>query len=87
MIRPVATEVLLFLAPFALYAVFLIATRTGALDPDAWSTRVLAVLGVIAIACAAAGLAVVTQFSRAPTHSTYVPAHIENGKLVPGTIR
>jgi hypothetical protein len=27
------------------------------------------------------------QFSGAPPDSAYVPAHIENGKLVPGTTR
>jgi hypothetical protein len=33
MIRPVLTEVALFLAPFAAYAVFLWATRAGVLSP------------------------------------------------------
>ena len=27
------------------------------------------------------------QFSGAPPGSTYVPAHVENGKFVPGTTR
>ena len=35
MIRPVATEIALFLTPFALYAAFLIATRAGVLHPAA----------------------------------------------------
>jgi hypothetical protein len=86
MIRPLATELLLFLAPFALYAAFLFATRAGVFDPDAWSTRALLWLGLAAIVCAAIGLAVLMQFSRAPAHSKYVPAHIENGKLVPGRV-
>ena len=33
MIRPVFTEVALFLVPFLVYAVFLWATRAGVLDP------------------------------------------------------
>jgi hypothetical protein len=28
-------------------------------------------------------LALFVQFSGAPPHSTYIPAHLENGKLVP----
>ena len=37
MIRPVLTEIALFLAPFVVYAVFLWATRAGVLHPDSWS--------------------------------------------------
>ena len=38
MIRPVLTEVVLFVAPFVLYAVFLWATRARVLDPDGVAT-------------------------------------------------
>ena len=37
MIRPIFTEVALFVAPFAAYVLFLWATRTGVLDVSAWS--------------------------------------------------
>ena len=36
MIRPVLTELALFLAPFVVYAIFLWATRAGVLDPESW---------------------------------------------------
>ena len=36
MIRPVVTELVLFFAPFVLYAVFLVATRSGVFDPQSW---------------------------------------------------
>ncbi len=36
MIRTGATEVVLFLLPFALYAVFLLATRANVLHPESW---------------------------------------------------
>jgi hypothetical protein len=29
-------------------------------------------------------LILLAQFTGSPPHSTYVPAHLENGKLVPG---
>ncbi len=37
MIRPVLTEIALFLAPFLVYAVFLWATQAGVLHPKSWS--------------------------------------------------
>ena len=36
MIRPVFTELALFLIPFVVYAVFLVATRKGLLDAGSW---------------------------------------------------
>lgn len=42
MIRPALTEILLFAAPFAAYALFLFATRAGVLHPDSWNWKVLA---------------------------------------------
>ena len=36
MIRPVFTEIVLFLTPFVLYAVYLFATRAGILDAHSW---------------------------------------------------
>ena len=37
MIRPVLTEIALFLAPFVVYAIFLWATRGGVLHPESWT--------------------------------------------------
>lgn len=82
MIRPILTEMALFLAPFAAYAVFLWATRAGVLHPDAWSIRTLAWLTISALALMIGSFVVFAQFSG--TGSTYVPAHMENGKFVPG---
>ena len=79
MIRPVFTEVALFLAPFVLYAIFLWATRADVLHPDQWRLPTLAWLTLASL-----GLIVVAQFSGAPPKSTYVPAHMEDGKFVPG---
>jgi len=84
MIRPVLTELALFLAPFVLYAVFLAATRAGVLDPNSWSWATLAWLTIAALVLVVGSFIVIAQFSGAPPGSTYVPAHIEDGKLVPG---
>jgi heme/copper-type cytochrome/quinol oxidase subunit 3 len=84
MIRPIFTEVALFLAPFAVYAVFLWATRAGVLDPQQWSLGRMAWLLIASLALMIGSFVVLAQFGGAPPGSTYIPAHIENGVLVPG---
>ena len=87
MIRPALTEIALFLTPFVLYAAFLVATRAGVLDPQHWPMSRLITLAIIALALIAGSFVYFANFSGAPPGSTYVPAHIENGKFVPGTIK
>jgi len=87
MIRPVATEIALFLTPFAIYAAFLIATRAGVLKPEAWSLRRLAGLVIVSLILVVGSFVLLAQFGGAPPGSTYVPAHLQDGKLVPGTTK
>ena len=87
MIRPVLTEIALFLAPFAAYAVFLWATRAGVLDAESWSRSRLAGLTIAALALLLGSFFVLAQFDHSPPGSTYVPAHVEDGKLVPGAAK
>ena len=84
MIRPVLTEFALFLAPFAIYAIFLMATRAGVLHPDSWSMPRVASLVIVALVLMIGSFLVLSQFGGAPPGSTYVPAHIEDGHFVPG---
>lgn len=85
MVRPVLTELILFLTPFALYAVFLIATRTRVFDPAAWSLSTVIWLTTASFLLMIGSFIVLSQFGGAPPGSTYTPAHIEDGKFVPGT--
>ena len=87
MIRLFSIEVALFLAPFIAYALFLWATREGILHPDRWRPQVLGLLSLAAIALTGVGFVLIAEYSGAPAHSTYVPAHLENGQLVPGTMK
>src|SRR5260221_4786608 len=48
MIRPVLTEIALFLPPFLIYVVFLWATPAGVLHPNPWSLLPVASLGIAA---------------------------------------
>ena len=87
MIRPVLTEIGIFLIPFVVYALFLAATRSGLFLQSSWPVTVVARLALAAMTLVIAGLIGLAHFSGAPPDSTYVPAHIENGKLVPGVER
>ncbi len=84
MIRPALTEIGIFLIPFGLYALFLIATRSGLLAQSSWPLHLIAKLVIGSLLLVGASLVMLAQFSGAPPDSTYVPAHIEHGRLVPG---
>jgi Family of unknown function (DUF6111) len=85
MIRPISTEVVLFLIPFAVYALFLLATRRGLLDPVHWPLARLAWLVIAALVLMLGSFVYFATFGGAPPESTYIPAHVdENGTFVPG---
>jgi hypothetical protein len=87
MIRPVFTEIVLFVAPFVLYAVFLWATKAGVMHPDSWPVSRIAWLTIAALALMVGSFIYFAHFTGSPPGSTYVPAHIEDGKFVPGTTK
>ena len=87
MIRPLATEIVLFLMPFVLYGVFLWATKAGVMHPDSWPISRIAWLLIAALSLMVGSFIYFANYSGAPPGSTYVPAHMENGKFVPGQNR
>jgi hypothetical protein len=84
MIRQALTEIGIFLIPFAVYALFLVATRSGLLVRSSWPVVIVGRLLLGSLLLVVFSLVMLAQFSGAPPNSTYVPAHIENGKLIPG---
>jgi hypothetical protein len=85
MVRPFFTELVLFVAPFALYALFLWAAKQGGVfDPANWPLAHVFYLLIAAFLLVIGSFIVLAQWGGAPPHSTYVPAHIEDGKFVPG---
>ena len=84
MIRPVLTEVGIFLIPFVVYALFLIATRSGVMASSSWPAHLIAKLVLGSLLLVIVSFLLLAHFSGAPPNSTYVPAHIEDGKFVPG---
>ncbi len=87
MIRPALTEVGIFLIPFAVYALFLLSTRSGLLVQASWPVHVLAKLVLGSLLLVVLSFILLAHFSGASPDSTYIPAHIENGKFVPGVER
>jgi hypothetical protein len=84
MIRPAFTEILVFLIPFAVYALFLIATRSGLLMQSSWPVHIIAKLVLGSLLLVVVSFILLAHFSGGSPNSTYIPAHIENGKFVPG---
>lgn len=87
MIRPILIEIGLFIVPFVIYAASLLVTSKRVLQQSAWSIRRLAALGIAGFVLMLGSFVIFAQFSGAPPGSTYVPAHVENGKFIPGTTR
>ena len=85
MLRPVLTELALFLTPFALYALFVLATkRGGLLDRANWPLPRVFWLLIVAFGLVITSFLVLANWDAVPPGSTYTPAHMENGKFVPG---
>lgn len=84
MIRPVFTEIGIFLIPFVVYAIFLIASKNGVTLKSSWPIHVVGRLALVALLLVVLSLVLLAHYSGAPPNSTYVPAHLENGRLVPG---
>ena len=81
MIRPIFTEVVLFLLPFLAYAVFLWAMRSRVLVSAAWAPQRVAWLLIVALVLLVGSFLAFAQFGGAPPRSTYVPAHLEAGQV------
>ena len=87
MIRPILTELALFLAPFVIYALFLWVTKADVLERASWPPKLLASLTIVALVLMLGSFVFLAHFSGAPPGSTYEPAHMEDGKFVPGRTR
>jgi hypothetical protein len=88
MLRPVLIEFTLFLIPFALYALYIVLIKRGSVfDAADWPMPHVLSLAITACLFVVASLIVLAHWNGAPPNSTYIPAHIENGKFVPGETR
>jgi hypothetical protein len=73
---------LLFLTPFLAYTLFHAAQRRWPFVADLWHRRIVSSLTIAGLLTAVAGMLALGLTER--QQGAYVPAHVENGKLVPG---
>ena len=85
MLRVILEPLAFFLAPFAVYALWLRLRNQTAPDLDAWSHTRVATLTLAGLAIAILGV-LALGLSSGRHLGAYVPAHVENGQLVPGKI-
>lgn len=82
MTRAVIQGLVLFLLPFVLFALYLVFRRRNPLIWSHWSDQSLwlaiAGLSFVIVSLIATGLLAERQTG------TYVPTHVENGRVVPG---
>ncbi len=83
MLRVVLEPALLFLSPFAAYLVYLYLRNRYPFPIDYWTRSSISSLALAGLALAVAGLFVLGFFSTRH-EGAYIPAHIENGKLISG---
>ncbi|MCT4654274.1 MAG: DUF6111 family protein [Cohaesibacter sp.] len=84
MIRVIITQLILFLLPFLIYWAYLFFTRK--LNKRAWIDAPRYWLVVAGLVTSLVGLGIMSVINNNPTGGTYVPAHYEDGVLIPGTI-
>ena len=85
MLRAALEPIAFFLTPFAVFAIYLVLRTRYPLAVEHWPRSRVAALTLVGLVVAALGMALLASF--APRgQGTYVPARIENGKLIPGHI-
>jgi hypothetical protein len=85
MFRALLDEIGLFLLPFAAFALYLALRRRNPLVVAHWGGRVplLALAGLVVAILAL----LITGLTGERHRDGFVPTHIENGRVVPGTFR
>jgi hypothetical protein len=86
MLRFFAFDAIFFLVPFAIYALWLVVTRRTLRNADDWEVKTIAYLSLAGGILLIGAILFFIHFDRDPPGGTYIPAHIENGKIVPGYI-
>ncbi|WOJ90176.1 DUF6111 family protein [Methylocapsa polymorpha] len=77
---------LLFASPFVVYLIYLALRRTYPFAVDHWTHSAVSSLALAGLVIAVAGMLAFGIFA-VRHEGAYVPAHIENGRLVPGRLQ
>ncbi|QXX76350.1 DUF6111 family protein [Methylovirgula sp. HY1] len=81
--RVIWEPALLFLSPFFAYAIWLVLRRHGPFSSHHWTQGTVSMLSLVGLAGAVIFM-LVFGLSAKRHMGAYVPAHIENGQIVPG---
>ena len=84
MVRLIAFNALAFLLPFAVYAGWLLATRGKLRGVDDWPLRTVTYLAIGGAVMMLVAIVFFISFNSGAPGTTYVPAKLENGAIVPG---
>jgi len=86
MLRAILEPVALFLTPFIAFAIYLILRARYPLAIEHWSRGRVSTMTLAGLFIAVLGMVLLGLY--APRgRGVYVPAHVENGQLVPGHIQ
>jgi hypothetical protein len=85
MLRALLEPVALFLAPFIAFALYLALRARYPLAVEHWTRGRVSTLTLTGLVIAALGM-FLFGLAAPRGHGTYVPAHVENGQLIPGHI-
>ncbi|WP_316860326.1 DUF6111 family protein [uncultured Cohaesibacter sp.] len=85
MIRVFITQGILFLLPFLVYAGYLFLTNK--MHRKAWIDAPRYWLVLAGLGLSLAGFIVMSLVNNHSLDGTYIPAHEENGKVIPGQIK
>ncbi|MBS7804739.1 hypothetical protein KIH24_09150 [Rhizobiales bacterium TNE-4] len=85
MTRAFFDEIILFLSPFIAYAIWLMIHRRSPLHGPHWEGKILSLTtaGLVLLVASFIWLGLTANKDQ----GAYVPAHMENGKLVPAEIK
>jgi hypothetical protein len=84
MARLLALNALFFLAPFAVYAGWLLVTKRTWRSVADWDNRTVIILSSIGAVLVIIGLIVLVSFSGTSTNEPYIPAEVRDGEVIPG---
>lgn len=84
MARFLAFDAVFFLVPFAVYAAWLAVTRGSLGNVEDWQARTIASLAIAGAGLLLGALIAFTSYRIIPPGGKYTPAHIEDGRIVPG---
>jgi len=82
--RIIAIDAVFFLLPFAIYAAWLAFTKGSLSNLEDWQARTIGYLAIAGAGLLLVAIAVFVSFQGNPPGETYVPARIEDGRIVPG---